>query len=85
MLGRRAADRAVGAEVEDVADLDGRPMRSSWAASMSDTMRNWFWADPGAALVRLVPNWTEQLDPGGVNWSIPEPGGVRSCRQPRLR
>jgi hypothetical protein len=42
---------------------------------MSGTIRNWFWADPGTDDVRFVPNWTEHADPGGVT----------SCRHPRLR
>jgi hypothetical protein len=51
---------------------------------MSVTIRNSFCADPGAADVRFVPNWIEHAEPGGVNWTMPEPGGVTSCRHPRL-
>jgi hypothetical protein len=40
---------------------------------MSGTIRNWFWADPGTDDVRFVPN------------GHADPGGVTSCRHPRLR
>ena len=32
-----------------------------------------FSAVPGAADVICVPNWIEQADPGGVNWTIRKP------------
>src|SRR6266478_1213875 len=30
-------------------------------------------AEPGAAVVIFVPNWTEHPDPGGVNWTTRNP------------
>ena len=51
---------------------------------MSETIRYVLWAEPGAADVRFVPNWTEHAEPGGVNWTTPEPGGVTSSRHPSL-
>jgi hypothetical protein len=31
------------------------------------------WAEPGAAEVILLPNWAEEPEPGGVNWTIRMP------------
>jgi hypothetical protein len=31
------------------------------------------WAEPGAAEVMFVPNWTEHPEPGGVNWTTRKP------------
>ena len=50
---------------------------------MSVTIRNVPWAEPGSADVRFVPNWTEHPDPDGVNWTMPEPGGVTSSTATR--
>ena len=46
-----------------------RPISAVRAASMSSTTRYTLRAEPGAAGVRSVPNWMEQSEPGGVNWS----------------
>src|SRR5271154_1237675 len=40
----------------------------SRAAFRSETIRYTSWVEPGAAEVRLRPNWTEHPEPGGVNW-----------------
>ena len=42
---------------------------SSCAVFTAETAKIRAWAVPGAADVRFVPNWTEQADPGGVNWT----------------
>ncbi|CAM5742576.1 hypothetical protein SHIRM173S_13319 [Streptomyces hirsutus] len=47
---------------------------------MSETIR-YPLPEPGVADVRSVPNWTEQAEPCGVNWTTE--GGVRSSLQPR--
>jgi hypothetical protein len=52
---------------------------ASRAASMSATIR-YSLAEPGAADVRFVPNWTEHPEPCGVNWTMP--GGVTSSLHP---
>ena len=42
-------------------------------------------AEPGAADVIFDPNWIEQADPGGVNWTIRKPSPSAksaSSRQP---
>src|SRR5882724_11591173 len=59
--------------------------RAFRVASMSETIKYVLWAEPGAADVRVLPNWMEHDEPGGVNWNTPEPGGVTSCLHPRLR
>jgi hypothetical protein len=41
---------------------------ASRAATMSETIR-YPLPEPGVAEERLVPNWTEQAEPGGVNWT----------------
>ena len=40
---------------------------------MSETTRYRPWAEPGAADVMFVPNWTEHPEPGGVNWTTRKP------------
>jgi hypothetical protein len=49
------------------------------AASISATTR-YAIAEPGAADVSVAPNWTEHLEPCGVNWTMT--GGVTSSRHP---
>jgi hypothetical protein len=39
---------------------------------MSETIK-YSWAEPGAAEVILLPNWTEEPEPGAVNWTIRMP------------
>jgi hypothetical protein len=39
---------------------------------MSETIK-YSWAEPGAAEVILLPNWTEEPEPGGVNWTTRMP------------
>jgi hypothetical protein len=39
---------------------------------MPETIRYRPWAELGAADVIFVPNWIEQPEPGGVNWTTPE-------------
>src|SRR4029079_19097047 len=58
----------------------------SSAAWRSETISHSPCADPGAAFVGPgpAPHWTEHAEPGGVNWTTPEPGGVASCLHPRL-
>ena len=41
--------------------------RAFRVASMSETIKYVLWAEPGAAEVRPLPNWTEQAEPCGVN------------------
>jgi len=40
---------------------------------MSETIRYRPWAEPGAAEVIFVPNWTELPEPGGVNCTTRKP------------
>jgi hypothetical protein len=46
---------------------------------MSETMRSRARTEPGSAGVRLVPNWTEQEDPVGVNWTMRNSPSTRSA------
>ena len=39
---------------------------------MSETIK-YSLAEPGAAEVILLPNWTEEPEPGGVNWTTRKP------------
>jgi hypothetical protein len=54
---------------------------------MSQTIRYGPWAEPGAAEVMFVPNWTQHAEPGGVNRTTRKPlskGKSASSRHPRL-
>ena len=83
MFVRRPGDATVRADglelgarrpgMEGFADVDAPTARSLIAASMSETIRYRPWAEPAGAVVIFVPNWTEQPEPGGVNWTTRKP------------
>lgn len=53
---------------------------------MSETIK-YFFAEPGTAEVILLPNWTQEPEPGGVNWTIRMPlskGKSAASLQPSL-
>jgi hypothetical protein len=64
----QAAAPAFRAVVEELADLDAGGDQLVPAATMSETTRNAL-AERGAADVKSLPKWTEQQEPGGVNWT----------------
>ena len=51
-------------DVEHIANLDTPGVNSSCAASISEAIRYRPCAEPGAADVMFVPNWTEHAEPG---------------------
>ena len=59
--------------MEDLRDRDTAAANASRAAWTSDTTRYTLVADPGAADVTFAPNWIEQAEPGGVNWTMRKP------------
>ena len=59
--------------MEHLTDLDteGNELFASRFNMRNDQVRPW--AEPGAAVVIFVPNWTEHPEPGGVNWTARNP------------
>ena len=73
MLGINTAGRALRPEVEDLAtSTPRRPPGDARSLDVGDD-QEMSWAEPGAAVVRFAPKWTEQLEPYGVSWTTPEP------------
>jgi hypothetical protein len=78
-LGIQTADQSARPNVKELADFDSGGDQLAPDSLESETIR-YALAEPGAADVRVLPNWTEHQEPGGVNWTTM--GGVTSSLHP---